>query len=63
MTAFFSGVDIEQIRETVSIYTGVGRRFEHKGYTESGARVIDDYAHHPTEIKATLKAVKNMNYD
>ena len=63
MAAYFSNVNIDEIRETISMYTGVGRRFEHKGYTESGARVIDDYAHHPTEIKATLKAVKNMNYD
>lgn len=63
MASYFSGVEIENIREMISMYTGVGRRFEHKGYTEAGARVIDDYAHHPTEIKATLKAVRNMNYD
>lgn len=63
MASYFSGVEIQDIKNIITTYTGVGRRFEHKGYTHTGARVIDDYAHHPTEIKATLKAVKNMNYD
>ncbi|WP_337606428.1 UDP-N-acetylmuramate--L-alanine ligase [Claveliimonas sp.] len=36
-------------------FTGTDRRFEHKG-DWNGVTVIDDYAHHPTEIKATLKA-------
>jgi UDP-N-acetylmuramate--alanine ligase len=38
-------------------YTGAGRRFEQLGEA-NGVRVIDDYAHHPTEIKATLKAAR-----
>ena len=39
-------------------YKGTDRRFEHKG-TIGGVTVIDDYAHHPTEIEATLKAAAN----
>ena len=63
MASYVSGVDVESIREMISMYRGVGRRFEHKGYTEFGTKIIDDYAHHPTEIKATLKALKNMEYN
>ena len=63
MASYVSGIDVETIREMIGTYTGVGRRFEHKGYTQEGTRVIDDYAHHPTEIKATLKALKNMKYN
>ncbi len=63
IASYVSGIDVETIREMISLYRGVGRRFEHKGYTEAGTRVIDDYAHHPTEIKATLKAISNMEYD
>ena len=52
--------DIEdsQIKSGLASFTGTGRRFEYKG-TVDGLVVIDDYAHHPTEIAATLKAAKN----
>lgn len=40
------------------IFHGTDRRFEYKG-TIGGVTVIDDYAHHPTEIRATLNAAKN----
>ena len=39
-----------------------GRRFDFNGTTEKGVKVIDDYAHHPTEIKATLAAAKNVKH-
>lgn len=52
-------VDIEDIRENVTKYKGVGRRFERKG-EYNRAVIIDDYAHHPTEIKATLAAGKKI---
>ncbi|MGN0975667.1 MAG: UDP-N-acetylmuramate--L-alanine ligase [Gemmiger sp.] len=42
-------------------FTGAGRRFEIKG-TCNGAVIVDDYAHHPTEIAATLKVAKEMGY-
>ncbi len=42
----------------VATFKGTARRFEIKGMTKNGATVIDDYAHHPTEIQATLKAAR-----
>lgn len=53
------GADIKKALEGIKSYTGTHRRFEKKG-TCRGAEVIDDYAHHPTEIKATLSAAKNI---
>ena len=44
----------------LSHFIGTQRRFQRKG-TKNGVLVIDDYAHHPTEIKATLEATKAMN--
>ena len=41
-------------------FKGTWRRFEYKGMTKTGADVYDDYAHHPTEIKATLKAAREF---
>jgi UDP-N-acetylmuramate--alanine ligase len=43
-------------------YTGVGRRFEYKG-SINGADVYDDYAHHPSELRATLDAVSTLGYE
>ena len=45
----------------ISRYTGTDRRFEYKG-TIGGVTIIDDYAHHPTEITATLKAAANTSH-
>lgn len=42
-------------------FSGTGRRFELKGSSE-GVTVMDDYAHHPTEVTATLKAASNCGY-
>ena len=50
---------IEVIRKNIKSYNGVGRRFEVKG-SYNGALVVDDYAHHPTELKATLSAAKKL---
>lgn len=47
--------DLTTCAAALSVFTGVGRRFEIIG-TASGITVIDDYAHHPTEIRATLEA-------
>lgn len=52
-------VEIESIREALRNFSGVHRRFELKG-AAAGIRVIDDYGHHPSEIMATLKAVKEV---
>ncbi len=45
------------IASALAKFTGVGRRMEYKGEI-SGAKVYDDYAHHPSEIEATLRAVR-----
>ena len=50
--------DINVIKNALEKYHGVGRRFEFLG-TYKGALIYDDYAHHPTEIEATLHAAKN----
>ena len=52
-------MDIENIREALRNFSGVHRRFELKGAV-AGISVIDDYGHHPSEIMATLKAVKEV---
>ena len=44
-------------------FKGTGRRFEVKGETPSGAVVVDDYAHHPAELAATLATAHKMGYD
>jgi UDP-N-acetylmuramate--alanine ligase len=51
------GLDLAQAAEIVGRFAGVGRRFELKGEV-NGITVIDDYAHHPTEIRATLAAAR-----
>ena len=59
IVSIVSGISIEDIKSGITKYTGVGRRFETKG-TYNGALVVDDYAHHPTELKATLSAAKKL---
>ena len=54
-------VDMEKIREGLAEYRGVDRRFQQRG-TEKGITVIDDYGHHPTEIRATLAAARECKY-
>ena len=51
------GLSSEVIRDGLSDFGGTERRFEYKGRM-NGAVIIDDYAHHPTEISATLTAAK-----
>jgi UDP-N-acetylmuramate--alanine ligase len=51
------GIDIEVVKSALATFTGVNRRFTPVG-TIGGACVIDDYAHHPTEIKALLKSAR-----
>lgn len=55
------GCDIESIKNGLENFTGTHRRFELKGVADN-IKVVDDYAHHPSEIKATLKAARNGNY-
>lgn len=50
-------VPLSQIRDGLAAFTGVDRRFSIRG-VERGITVVDDYGHHPTEVKATLAAAK-----
>ncbi len=52
------GVDFEKIKLALKKFTGVYRRFEIKANI-NGIMVIDDYAHHPTEVSATLSAIRS----
>jgi UDP-N-acetylmuramate--alanine ligase len=51
------GMPFDKIRDGLESYSGVFRRFQVK-YNEGGIMVIDDYAHHPTEVKATIGAAR-----
>ncbi|MBR5473334.1 MAG: UDP-N-acetylmuramate--L-alanine ligase, partial [Clostridia bacterium] len=55
------GVDPDGIADALSKFTGAGRRFEFIGEAK-GVTVVDDYAHHPTEMMATLQAAKTLDY-
>jgi UDP-N-acetylmuramate--alanine ligase len=52
------GVDAHAMREGLAAYSGVRRRFDFRG-SANGVRVVDDYAHHPTEVAATLRAARS----
>jgi UDP-N-acetylmuramate--alanine ligase len=54
------GIDLGKIKKAVSTFKGARRRLEIKLDTDE-LLLIDDYAHHPTEIRATLAALKNLN--
>ena len=55
------GVAPKDIKSAIEEFKGAGRRFEFLGEFENFV-LADDYAHHPTEIKATLQAAKDLNY-
>src|SRR5271170_3846911 len=54
-------IRLESIREAIAGYAGVDRRFQIRGQAR-GVTVIDDYGHHPTEIRATLAAAQLCNF-
>lgn len=53
-----SSLQLESIDDSLSRFQGSWRRFEYKGVLQGGAEVYDDYAHHPTEVRTTLEAVR-----
>ena len=55
--ALYCGIPFEKAAESLSRFCGVKRRFETK-FRSDDLWIVDDYAHHPTEIKATLKAAR-----
>jgi UDP-N-acetylmuramate--alanine ligase len=56
-----AGLPLEEAAPALRSFSGAGRRFEPHGRTASGAQVFDDYAHHPTEVRATLEAARTLN--
>ncbi len=57
------GVTLEDAQATLQNFTGTWRRFEYKGENKNGAKIYDDYGHHPTEIEATLKSAREQFKD
>jgi UDP-N-acetylmuramate--alanine ligase len=55
-----AGLDVEAAAESLSGFAGVARRLERKG-ERAGALVYDDYAHHPTEVRAALTALRELS--
>ena len=58
--ADWCGVSPTEAAVRIAPFAGVGRRFEHKGEA-AGVRVVDDYAHHPVEVAATLTAARGIH--
>lgn len=61
-TADLLGISLEVTKKALLAFSGTERRFEYKGEI-GGVTIVDDYAHHPTEIKATLNAAKNYPHE
>jgi UDP-N-acetylmuramate--alanine ligase len=55
-----AGIDLELIKSGLMKFQGVGRRLE-KLYEKNNFLVIDDYGHHPTEVKATISTLRNVD--
>jgi UDP-N-acetylmuramate--alanine ligase len=55
------GVPFEKVAEALSQFTGAKRRFDRR-FDGDGIAVVDDYAHHPTEIAATIAAARTLGY-
>ena len=55
-----AGADLAEAAAALKDFTGAGRRFERLGSTPAGALVVDDYAHHPTEVAATIAAARTL---
>ena len=62
VTALEYGIDVDTIRSAIASYRGIPRRMEYVGM-RYGRRVYYDYAHHPTEIRATINALKSLTRD
>ncbi|MGM9619753.1 MAG: UDP-N-acetylmuramate--L-alanine ligase [Oscillospiraceae bacterium] len=60
-SAYVLGVPGRAVEEGLASFTGAGRRFEHKG-SFRGAEVYDDYAHHPSELRALLTTSRTLGY-
>ena len=61
--AEFLGVSSEAAEKGLNKFAGSSRRFQLVGRMPNGATVVDDYAHHPSEMKAILSTAKEMHFD
>ena len=59
--AYCDKISIDKIKTEIVKFTGAGRRFELVG-RHNGALIVDDYAHHPAEIAATIKAARELGF-
>ena len=59
--AYVLGIPGEAVKAGLEAFSGAGRRFEYKG-EYNGAKIYDDYAHHPGELHALLTAARSMGY-
>jgi UDP-N-acetylmuramate--alanine ligase len=59
--ARLAGADLAYAAAALRDFQGAGRRFERLGTTSQGAAVVDDYAHHPTEVAATIEAARTLS--
>ena len=57
-----AGAKPREVAGTLADFAGAGRRFERLGHHASGALVVDDYAHHPTELRATIAAARTLGH-
>ncbi len=57
----FAGLPLAETAKALAGFSGARRRFEWHGETARGAAVYDDYAHHPTEVAATLEAARTLD--
>ncbi|HEX3452685.1 MAG TPA: Mur ligase family protein, partial [Solirubrobacteraceae bacterium] len=60
--ARLAGADLDRAIDGLAGFTGAGRRFQEVGASAGGAAVYEDYAHHPTEVAATLRAARTLEH-
>ncbi len=59
IAGLLGGIPIEKVLSGLKAYTGAGRRFEYRG-SYNGAKIYNDYGHHPEEVAATIEATKHI---
>lgn len=60
IAAIETGISLDKAKSALQTFTGAKRRLEFIGQLSTGSKIYDDYAHHPTEIKKTLLALRNQ---
>lgn len=61
-SAYLLGIDGSAVKEGLESFTGAGRRFEYRGEV-NGAKLYDDYSHHPSELHALFSMAKSLGYE